>query len=60
MNPDFRRPSAKIFQFPAGGRAGQMARTPAQAEPRICVVETNCYHGAAIQEAERIRTPKER
>ncbi len=60
MRADFHRPSAKIFSFPVGGRSGRAARADTPAA-QVCVVDTNGYHGAAIQEeAARGRVPKGR
>ncbi|GJD57913.1 DUF2735 domain-containing protein [Methylobacterium dankookense] len=60
MNTDFHRTSAKIYQFPVGGRAGQTQReAAAQPAPRSCAIGSGWYHEAAIQEeAERNRTPR--
>ncbi|GJD87394.1 hypothetical protein BHAOGJBA_0896 [Methylobacterium hispanicum] len=61
MNTDLHRPTAKIYTFPVGGRAGQGARPAAPAAaPQVCAVDGG-YHEAAIQEeAERNRTPRGR
>ncbi|AWN37241.1 DUF2735 domain-containing protein [Methylobacterium radiodurans] len=62
MNTDFHRPTAKIYTFPVGGRAGQAARAAAPAAaPQICTAGSGWYHEAAIQEeAERNRLPRGR
>ncbi len=61
MNTDLHRPTAKIYQFPVGGRTGQ-ARTVAPAtSPQVCTAGSGWYHEAAIQEeAERNRLPRGR
>ena len=59
MNTDAHRTSAKIYQFPLGGRSGQAPRAAEQPAPRPCVIGSGWYHEAAIQEeAERNRTPR--
>lgn len=60
MNTDFHRTSAKIYQFPVGGRAAHGQRAAAaQPASRPCAIGSGWYHEAAIQEeAERNRTPR--
>jgi hypothetical protein len=62
MTTDLHRPTAKIYPFPAGGRAGQAGRPVAPAaSPQACAAGSGWYHEAAIQEeAERNRTPRGR
>ena len=62
MNTDFHRPTAKIYTFPIGGRAGQAARATAPVPaPQVCAADSGGYHEAAIQEeAARNRTPRGR
>jgi hypothetical protein len=61
MTEDLHRQSAKIYQFPAGGRAGvgglRDAATPAEpfAAPRVKAVSSAWYHDEAIQEENRVR-----
>jgi hypothetical protein len=61
MTEDLHRPSAKIYQFPAGGRSALGGRrdvaTPAEefAAPRVTkAVSSAWYHDEAIQEANRV------
>lgn len=61
MNTDLHRTSAKIYQFPAGGRASraQPAAAVSAREPQVCTAGSGWYHEAAIQEeAARNRTPR--
>jgi hypothetical protein len=60
MNPSFNQGSAKIYQFPAGGRAALGGRRhdeikPAVDQGSLRVHEAACgdswYHEAAIQES---------
>lgn len=62
MTTDLHRPTAKIYTFPVGVRAGQAVRTVAPAAaPQVCTAGSGWYHEAAIQEeAERNRTPRAR
>jgi hypothetical protein len=62
MTEDLHRHAFKIYQFPAGGRAGAGGRrdvaTPAEqfAAPRVTkTVSSAWYHDEAIQEANRVR-----
>ena len=64
MSSNFRQESARIYQFPAGGRAAVGVKrgeefTPVTAQTSPRVHEAACgeawYHEAAIQEAERGR-----
>ena len=60
MTEDLHLHSAKIYQFPAGGRAGVGGRrdvaTPAEpfAAPRVKAVSSAWYHDEAIQEENRV------
>ncbi|MCW5702962.1 MAG: DUF2735 domain-containing protein [Bradyrhizobium sp.] len=63
LNPDSNRGSAKIYQFPAGGRAalggrrfGDARSDPATA-PRLneALCSDSWYHQAAIDEARPVR-----
>jgi hypothetical protein len=67
MNTNFNHGSAKIYQFPAGGRAALGGRRndevqPAGALGNYCINEAACseswYHEAAIQEAKSKSTSK--
>jgi hypothetical protein len=58
MNPSFHQGSAKIYQFPVGGRASlgiRRTETPIADVPRV--TEAACggswYHEAAIEDAKR-------
>jgi hypothetical protein len=58
MNPSFQQGSAKIYQFPVGGRASlgfRRTETPIADAPRV--TEAACggawYHEAAIEDANR-------
>jgi len=58
MNTSLNQGSARIYQFPAGGRSGVSARrqgetqAPADlASPRVSEVGGAWYHDAAIQES---------
>jgi hypothetical protein len=57
MNPQVQQGSAKIYQFPVGGRASLSVRRPeaqpAIAAPRICEAGSSWYHEAAIEDAKR-------
>jgi len=61
MTTQLHRPTAKIYAFPAGGRAGRSgrrpgAKTPApQTSPLVTEAEFgSCwYHEAAVEEAEQ-------
>jgi len=59
MNPSFHQGSAKIYQFPVGGRASLGIRrneTPSIADaPRVTEVAcgSGWYHEAAIEDAKR-------
>lgn len=63
LNQDSNRGSAKIYQFPAGGRAalgGQRygaARTDLATAPRLneALCSDSWYHQAAIEEAKSVR-----
>ena len=61
MTEDVHRHSAKIYQFPADGRAGFGGRRdvamPAEqfAAPRVKAVSGAWYHDEAIQEENRVR-----
>ena len=64
MNTSFNQGSAKIYQFPAGGRAALGGRhheetTAAVDQDSLRVSEAACgsswYHEAAIQEAKPVR-----
>jgi Protein of unknown function (DUF2735) len=64
MNTSLNQGSARIYQFPAGGRSGVNARrqgeTQASADPvssQVCEVAVGdaWYHDAAIQESKPVR-----
>jgi Protein of unknown function (DUF2735) len=63
MSEDTQRKSAKIYQFPAGGRAAlsgarEMTKpaSDVKAPPAVRVVfGSSWYHEAAVQEAEQSR-----
>jgi hypothetical protein len=61
MNPSFNQESARIYQFPAGGRSGLGAlrhdeiKTSADLASRVSVAAGSWYHEAAIQEAKPVR-----
>jgi hypothetical protein len=61
MTEDINRPSARVYQFPAGGRAGLGGRrdtvAPAEkfAAPRVTSVSGAWYHDEAIEEETRVR-----
>jgi Protein of unknown function (DUF2735) len=64
MNTSLNQGSARIYQFPAGGRSGVSARrqgeTQASADPassHVCEVAVGdaWYHDAAIQESKPVR-----
>jgi len=67
MNTSFNQGSAKIYQFPAGGRAALGGRRSDEVQPagtlgnyRIneAVCSESWYHEAAIQEAKSKSTSK--
>ena len=57
MNPSFQQGSAKIYQFPVGGRASLITRRPETQSvvnaPRVTEVAcgSGWYHEAAIEQA---------
>jgi hypothetical protein len=59
MNPSFHQGSAKIYQFPVGGRASlvglRRTETPVADIPRVTEVAAggSWYHEAAIEDAKR-------
>ena len=62
MTEDLHRHSAKIYQFPAGGRAGvggrravAMPAEPFAASRVTKAVSSAWYHDEAIQEENRVR-----
>ena len=63
LNPGSSQQSAKIYQFPAGGRAALGGRRYGEAKgdltaaPRIneAVCSESWYHQAAIEEAKQVR-----
>jgi len=59
MNPSFHQGSAKIYQFPVGGRSSLVTRRPGSQSlvdaPRVSEVAcaSSWYHEAAIEDAKR-------
>jgi Protein of unknown function (DUF2735) len=59
MNPSFHQGSAKIYQFPVGGRSSLITRRPETQSvvdaPRVSEVAcgSGWYHEAAIEDAKR-------
>jgi hypothetical protein len=63
MNSGTGRETAKIYQFPTGGRAAADRRAAARTDERaaarapVTVAGGAWYHDAAIQDADRSRKP---
>ncbi len=54
MTPNSTQPTAKIYQFPVGGRAALSSRSePAKLTLDYAVSGSGWYHEAAIEDAKR-------
>ena len=53
MTPNSTQPTAKIYQFPVGGRASLSRGEPAKPMLDYAVSVAGWYHEAAIEEAKR-------
>ncbi|EGP08054.1 MAG: DUF2735 domain-containing protein [Afipia sp.] len=53
MTPNSTQPTAKIYQFPVGGRSGLTRAEPAKPMFDYAVSGAGWYHEAAIEDAKR-------